>query len=183
MTTPGDGTLDNQALQSRAPSPLRESAVVAKCTAAVEEYRGNKISKIRAISSILDGISEAASITDQDQRDQAAGSYLGMLDQHDISRVQAASRGSRDISGEREQLKGQEGGSSVIPEVRDKRPRSSSTGAKFGSSKRRAADETLYPWSVREEISDSRLSDSLEVTQKNGRQLYGGPQACKVVSP
>jgi hypothetical protein len=56
---------------------------IAECLKAVEDYRGQRISKWDAIEQVTTAIASASASTTREQRAAAGGTYLGMLDEHD----------------------------------------------------------------------------------------------------
>ena len=56
---------------------------VANCLKAIEEYRGQSISKWEAISQISAAIQSTTAGTDNEQRSTTGDTYLAMLDEHD----------------------------------------------------------------------------------------------------
>jgi hypothetical protein len=63
------------------------------CIKAVDDYRGQSISKWEAVTQISAAIRSATASTDNEQRASAGGTYLTMLDEHDQSLDNARSRG------------------------------------------------------------------------------------------
>jgi len=76
---------------------------IAACLKAVEEYRGQNISKWEAITQIVSAIHSATASTDNEQRSTAGGTYLAMLDENDQLLAKASSRGFRRAEPEDEQ--------------------------------------------------------------------------------
>src|ERR1700729_1248273 len=56
---------------------------VANCLKAIEDYRGQNISKWEAITQISTTIQSVTASTDNKQRSTAGDTYLAMLDEHD----------------------------------------------------------------------------------------------------
>src|ERR1700722_6154078 len=53
-----------------------------QCIKAIEDYRGQSITKWEAITPILDALQSATASMNSGQRSTAGGTYLGMLDKH-----------------------------------------------------------------------------------------------------
>jgi hypothetical protein len=70
---------------------------VSECIKAVDNYRGQNISKWESITQILSSIRSATASTDIDQQATAGGTYLAMLDEHDQTLINASSRGRQGL--------------------------------------------------------------------------------------
>jgi hypothetical protein len=132
---------------------------VANCLKAVEDYRGNHISKWEAVSQIATAIGSDTASTDDEQRTTAGSTYLAMLDQHDSLLIRASNRGQ--LRGNRDFGEEQSEGS-VAGEARSKHSLSRSSSPE---SKRQKVDESLYAWKVREQITPVTLPANLERTR------------------
>ena len=82
-------------MSEHATPPIEEvtstpNPAIEKCLTLVEDYRQDKLPKNDAIFSIIRAIAEFGNITEQDQREAAAGSYITRLDQHDAFKSLAA---------------------------------------------------------------------------------------------
>ena len=141
-------------------SPSQEEHV-SNCIKAINDYRGQNISKWEAITQISSALQSATASTDNEQRATAGGTYLAMLDEHDRTLTGASSRGfqGRDqIEGESNEQEEQE----LAGENGAKRSKSRSSSP---STKRHKIDESLYAWKIREEFAPTTLSPNLERTR------------------
>jgi len=144
--------------ESQTGSPAPDGSVT-NCLQAVEDYRGQHISKWEAISKIATAIQSATASTDNEQRTTAGDTYLAMLDEHDNLLAGASNRGRLEHPQNNEEEGYEE---DVNPTAKSKRSLSRSSSP---DSKRRKFDETLYAWKVREEIAPITLSPNLERTR------------------
>jgi hypothetical protein len=148
--------------ESQAEPQNAEGELAADCIKAVEDYRGENISKWEAVSQISAALRSATVSTDNEQRSSAGSTYLAMLDEHDRSLVDAGTRGSRRIEQRTDENDEPEGYSDE--EVGSKHTRLSRSGSP--SSKRHKFTEGLYAWKIQEEISPTTLSPNLERTRR-----------------
>jgi hypothetical protein len=141
--------------------PLTEEDHVVDCIKAVDDYRGQNISKWEAVSQISAAIRSATASTDNEQRATAGGTYLAMLDEHDRAIVNASSRGQQGLEPSSDENYEQE--EDLDGEVRSKHSRLSRSCSP--SSKRHKFSESLYAWKIQEEIAPTPLSPNLERTR------------------
>ena len=64
-----------------------------QCIKAIEDYRGQSITRWETITTISDALLSATASTNSGQRSTARGTYLGMLDEHDRLVTRAQTRG------------------------------------------------------------------------------------------
>jgi hypothetical protein len=133
---------------------------VSDCLKAIEDYRGQNISKWEAISQISAAIQSATASTDNEQRSTAGDTYLAMLDEHDRLLTRASSRGHPGTGPYGEETYDQQ--EEFNGEIGSKRSISRSGSP---ASKRHKLDESLYAWKAREEIAPTALSANLERTR------------------
>ena len=133
---------------------------VADCLKAIEDYKGQSISKWEAITQISTAIRSATASTDNEQRSTAGDTYLAILDEHDRLLTGASARGQsgaepddEEVYDRQEEFNGEDGSKRSI--------------SRSGSpvSKRRKFDESLYAWKLREQIAPTALSVNLERTR------------------
>jgi len=77
---------------SQTSSPVPDESVTT-CLRAVEDYRGQGISKWEAVTQIASAINSSTAGTDNEQRSTAGDTYLAMLDEHDQLLAKASARG------------------------------------------------------------------------------------------
>jgi len=93
--------------EDQAQTPTEENHV-SECIKAVDDYRGQNISKWEAVSQILSSIRSTTASTDIDQRATAGGTYLAMLNEHDQALINAGSRGLQGLEQNRNENNVQE---------------------------------------------------------------------------
>jgi hypothetical protein len=147
--------------EDQAQTPTEENHV-SECIKAVDDYRGQNISKWEAVSQILSSIRSTTASTDIDQRATAGGTYLAMLDEHDQALINAGSRGLQGLEQNRNENNVQEE-EDVDGEVGSKHSQFSRSCSP--SSKRPKFSESLYAWKIQEQIAPTALSPNLEHTR------------------
>ena len=138
-----------------------ESDLTVDCVKAVDDYRGESISKWEAVSQISAAIRSATASTDNGQRASAGETYLAMLDEHDRSLVDAGTRGYQRV--EQRTSENDEQEDIFDGEVGSKHSRLSRSSSP--SSKRHKFTESLYAWKIQEEIAPTTHSPNLERTR------------------
>ena len=138
-----------------------EGNLTADCIKAVNDYRGENISKWKAVSQISAAIRSATASTDSEQRSSAGSTYLAMLDEHDRSLVDASTRGGQRVEQRTDESNEQE--DFFNEEIGSKHTQLSRSGSP--TSKRHKFTESLYAWKIQEEISPTTLSPNLERTR------------------
>src|SRR5882762_5689707 len=93
--------------EDQAQTPTEENHV-SEFIKAVDNYRGQNISKWEAVSQILSSIRSTTASTDIDQRATAGGTYLAMLNEHDQALINAGSRGLQGLEQNRNENNVQE---------------------------------------------------------------------------
>ena len=133
------------------------------CMQTVEDYASDKFSKVEAIRSIFAAFYESAEYqnTSPDELNTAIGTYLAMFDQHDESRRISAERGTRYAPGPPSEYEDED----TPAEDRTEKPRARSPFTQ-GPSRKRAPDESLFPWLTSESNEDIFLTPSQELTRK-----------------
>jgi len=154
MTNVTEQTPNTETGQSSEDVPTSE--VAKKCLDLVETYRrserksSNKAGSTREIITALAAtMPELSKIEFND----SLGTYLSMLEQHDQSIADS-------WDGERER------GPETEENVALGSKRAASLGTSNATGKKPKQDDTDFPWTVREQISDCHLGDSLESTLK-----------------
>src|SRR5882762_8559881 len=71
---------------------------ISSCIKAIDDYRGQNISKWEAITQISNALQSTTASTDSEQRTTAGGTYLAMLDEHDQMLAGAGSRGRQRLN-------------------------------------------------------------------------------------
>ena len=133
---------------------------IAECLKAVEDYRGQRISKWDAVERVTTAIASASASTTREQRAAAGETYLGMLDEHDRALADAHNRGR--------QRHGRDDSEPSEPEenaARANGSRRSPSRSRSPSTKRRKVNESLYAWKIHELIAPVSLSENLERTR------------------
>ena len=130
----------------------------------VHDYALDKFSKVDAIRAIFAAFYESAEYqeTPSDEVDAAIGTYLAMFDQHDSSRQISAERGTRYARRSESEHEDEDPTRKDGPE----RLRTHSPIPQGSSTKKRAPDESLFPWLVYESSDDTFLTPSQELTRK-----------------
>jgi hypothetical protein len=130
------------------------SQVGKKCNACIEKYRrsGRKpVERVGAISDIVSYLTASTPELTDDELNDALGSYLKILDQHDRS-IEASS--------------------GAIPPARSETADDAPTGSKRAATpgenegfvKKPRSDDTDFPWVVRAQLTQGKLSQSLETS-------------------
>ena len=132
---------------------------IAECIKAVEDYRGQEISKWDAIAQVTAAIASSASGTTSEQRAAAGATYLAMLDEHDRTLASAHNRGRQGRN--RDDSETSEQGENI---ARADGSRQSLSRSRSPASKRRKVNESLYAWKIHELIAPAALSENLERT-------------------
>ena len=121
---------------------------IAECLKAVEDYRGQRISKWDAIAQISAAISDATVSTNSEQRATTGGTYLAMLNEHEetltnahICRRQGRGRDDRENSERGENT------------ARENESEHSPSRSRSPLSKRRKVNESLYAWKIHKLIA------------------------------
>ena len=71
--------------------PSTEESHVTECIKAVDDYRGQNISKWEAVTQISATIRSTTASTDNKERETAGETYLAMLDEFDRTLISAGS--------------------------------------------------------------------------------------------
>jgi hypothetical protein len=122
-------------------SPAPDESVT-NCLQAVEDYRGQHISKWEAISKIATTIQSTTASTDNEQQTTAGDTYLAMLDKHNSLLSKASNRGHLEHQQDNEEEGYEE---DINPMAKSKHSLSWSSSPE---SKWCKFDETLYAWKV-----------------------------------
>ena len=140
-------------------SPTLQEHIVA-CLKAIEEYRGQAITKWEAIAQISTAIQSTTAITDIKHRSTTRVTYLTMLNKHNWLLSKASSWGNHTSRWDHDN----ENDNNIDGEVGSKHAWSQSGTPIFKWPK---FDELLYAWKIWEEISPTTLeSVNLEHTWK-----------------
>ncbi|KAJ7718017.1 hypothetical protein DFH07DRAFT_785037 [Mycena maculata] len=161
-----------------------DTRVIEECSAPVQQFRDRKFDKTIAVARIMGAIPTA--FVEGGPGQQAARSYIGMLDQIEKELVAAASRGNR--GGHHSRSPSPDGGGgrrsrsrSPSPNGRgDRRARSPDRGRRPGirersrsvspadesGSKRQRVNDSLLPWVIEGFIIEPTLSPELAKTRR-----------------
>ncbi|KAJ7741995.1 hypothetical protein DFH07DRAFT_750750 [Mycena maculata] len=161
-----------------------DTRVIEECSALVQQFRDRKFDKTIAVARIMGAIPTA--FVEGGPGQQAARSYIGMLDQIEKELVAAASRGNR--GGHHSRSPSPDGGGgrrsrsrSPSPNGRgDRRARSPDRGRRPGirersrsvspadesGSKRQRVNDSLLPWVIEGFIIEPTLSPELAKTRR-----------------
>jgi hypothetical protein len=146
--------------ENQAKTPTEEDHVI-ECIKAIDDYRGQNISKWEAVTQILSSIRSATPSMDIDQRVTAGGTYLAMLDEHDQTLINAGSWGRQGLEqNNNENNEQEEDADGEIGSKHSQFSRSCSP-----SAKRPKFSESLYAWKVQEQIPPTALLLNLEHTR------------------
>jgi len=140
------------ATQTKFPSQMAK-----KCLEIIEKYRtGTRtaLSKVTAIQEISSTVTSGADELSEAEVDDALGSYLRIIEQHDKS-IDVAARNASNGGTDRSETTDE-------PSLGSKRP--GSPEPVTGATKRQKPDETDFPWSIRESLSGAGLCDDLQRT-------------------
>lgn len=135
-----------------------QSPVVAKCSDWVEKYRAGAIQKGEASFEILSLL--ASTEERPDVIKATAGSYITILDQHDVKMATAFKRGRPKSSRARSHstASGSSGSGVGSP------PRSLSVDSHAATRKKKKVDESDLPWVVRNNLFGTELRPELHAT-------------------
>jgi hypothetical protein len=148
----------------------------------VQNYSESRITKAAAFTSILAAFSESELYqgASQDQIEAAIGTYINILDRHNDTCKQAATRGRRPKSVV--EWEDSEDGDQVHS-VGSKRLCSDSLDART-LSKKKAPDETLFAWLATDSVDSKLLTPSQELAHElvQNHMLDIKTTRCKVLS-
>jgi len=148
---------DGSPIVTGAPQTEPPSQMAKKCLEIIEKYRTGtrtSLSKVTAIQGITSLLTSGTDELSETEIDDALGSYLRIIEQHNNSinvAEQNASNGGVDRSETADE-----------PSLGSKRP--GSPEPVTGATKRQKPDETDFPWSIRESLSGAGLCDDLQRT-------------------
>ena len=151
-----DETTETPNSQTESSEGVSESEVAKKCLDVVETYRRSEhksSDKAVATRDLVAALSASTPELSDPEFNDSLGSYLTMLEQHDRAILDA--RGASGL----EEAEAEEN-------VNQGAKRPASPGTQNETNKKSKQDDTEFPWTIRERLTDFQLGDSLGSTLK-----------------
>src|SRR5882762_9732496 len=137
---------DGSPIVTGAPQTEPPSQMAKKCLEIIEKYRTGtrtSLSKVTAIQGITSLLTSGTDELSETEIDDALGSYLRIIEQHNNS-INVAEQNASNRGVDRSETADE-------PSLGSKRP--GSPEPVTGATKRQKPDETDFPWSIRESLS------------------------------